>query len=141
MSRLNFDTLTLVYHEVHCPHSFKYPIVTQAPAQLYSNQSLSDLRSAANVCRSWRSAATPFLFRNIQVDLSSERETQLEKWTSSPLSQDSPSRCFVRQLQVRGSQRSLLNHYLDNIINSLPSLPNLSHFSLVKARSFLQVLD
>lgn len=107
MPILDFDTLSLIA----------------------SQGSTTDLRSLASVCHAWRSAAVPYLFHNLRIDLRAEQEGQLRNLESSIFDPDWPCQQFVRELRVGGDDDNLLNLYVHLLAKSLPSFENLSHFT------------
>ena len=100
--------------------------------QVALHETLLDLRSVANVCRLWRSAAVPYLFRKVAIRFSWAKAKQLESLESF-LQQSSPYGLFIRELEIQGDQPVLFQCYLGVLLAGLKYLHSLSHFSYVAA--------
>ncbi|KAL8851545.1 MAG: hypothetical protein Q9221_003565 [Calogaya cf. arnoldii] len=96
--------------------------------QVALHETLLDLRSVANVCRLWRSAAVPYLFRKVAIRFSWAKAKQLESLESF-LQQSSPYGLFIRELEIQGDQPVLFQCYLGVLLAGLKYLHSLSHFS------------
>ncbi|KAI4271645.1 MAG: hypothetical protein LQ337_005869 [Flavoplaca oasis] len=110
MSRLNYDTLSLIFQEVA------------------ADGTIHDLRAVAGVCRPWLSAALPSLYRKIVIRFSWGEARKLEKLEAF-LRQSLTYGGFVRELEIQGDRHELLERYSPVLIAGLETLKNLTHVS------------
>ena len=89
---------------------------------------IHQLRFVAGVCRTWASAAVPFLYRKIVIRFSWGEAGKLEKLEAF-LRQSSPYKGFVRELEIRGDRHELLERYSPILIAGLKTLKALTHVS------------
>ncbi|KAL9599865.1 MAG: hypothetical protein Q9219_003559 [cf. Caloplaca sp. 3 TL-2023] len=109
---MDFDTRSLVCEQ----------IANQVIRPSSSGPSLDCL---SRVCHAWRSAALPYLFRHVRIDLSYFRRFPLQSYY--PISSCEWS-SFVRELRIDDMDHRLNEHCLDFIITSIAQFRNLTAF-------------